>query len=345
MSDDENENFVWQDREIHFDDPVDNLQPRTGEFIIDAIEAIEDTKGNNGERGSLMITNLRMIWTATRSAKVNLSIGYNTVTNISIKMANSRLRGQTHALYVLTKHQSSRFEFVFTNMVKTSPRLFTTVQTVFRAYDTSKTYRDLRLRGATVKDQQLIVLPQEKIYNKLSGVWNLSSDQGNLGTLYITNVRAVWFAGMAENFNVSIPYLQMSSIRVRESKFGPALVIETTAASGGYVLGFRIDPKEKLKELFQEMTSMYRTFSTTPIFGVDFTLQEQPKALEQLKVPMKEEDVTIVDDEAQDAFTAYYAESHKSTDREPVFSSSLGLAIEKPPEGFSTAQLWAVLAE
>eukprot|EP00658_Telonema_sp_P-2_P031281 TRINITY_DN23450_c0_g1_i1.p1 TRINITY_DN23450_c0_g1~~TRINITY_DN23450_c0_g1_i1.p1 ORF type:complete len:284 (+),score=66.67 TRINITY_DN23450_c0_g1_i1:221-1072(+) len=271
MSDDQTGLYVWQDREIRFDEKADGVLVRRGEVIIDAIEGIEDTKGNNGERGSLMITNLRMIWTASRDSEVNLSIGYNCITNISIKMANSRLRGTTHALYVLTKHQSSRFEFVFTNMVKSSPRLFTTVQTVFRAYDTSKTYRDLRLRSATIKDQQLIVLPSEKVYNKLSGVWNLSSDQGNLGTFYVTNVRAVWFADMAENFNVSIPYLQMDSIRIRDSKFGPALVIETTGSSGGYVLGFRLDPKEKLQELFQEMTSMHTTFSNNPIFGVEYS--------------------------------------------------------------------------
>ena len=42
----------------------------------------------------------------------------------------------------------------------------------------------------------------------MPGVWNLSSDQGNLGTFFITNVRLVWHANMAENFNVSIPYLQ-----------------------------------------------------------------------------------------------------------------------------------------
>ena len=43
---------------------------------------------------------------------------------------------------------------------------------------------------------------------QVPGVWNLSSDQGNLGTFFITNVRLVWHANMAENFNVSIPYLQ-----------------------------------------------------------------------------------------------------------------------------------------
>lgn len=37
----------------------------------------------------------------------------------------------------------------------------------------------------------------------------LATLQGNLGTLYITNVRVVWHSNMNEIFNVSIPYLQM----------------------------------------------------------------------------------------------------------------------------------------
>lgn len=38
-------------------------------------------------------------------------------------------------------------------------------------------------------------------------------------------------------------HAQVKSVKVRDSKFGPALVIETTPASGGYVLGFKVDPK------------------------------------------------------------------------------------------------------
>ena len=68
-------------------------------------------------------------------------------------------------------------------------------------------------------------------------MWNLSSEQGNLGTFFITNVRLVWHANLVETFNVSIPYMQIASIRVRESKFGQALVVETHQQSGGYVLG------------------------------------------------------------------------------------------------------------
>lgn len=65
--------------------------------------------------------------------------------------------------------------------------------------------------------------------------------------LPLSQIRLVWHANLAENFNVSIPYLQIKAIKVRDSKFGHALVVETTPRSGGYVLGFRVDPYEKLR--------------------------------------------------------------------------------------------------
>jgi hypothetical protein len=40
------------------------LLPRRGEFQIDSMNGVEDTKGNNGERGELRITNLRVVWWA-----------------------------------------------------------------------------------------------------------------------------------------------------------------------------------------------------------------------------------------------------------------------------------------
>lgn len=142
------------------------------------------------------------------------------------------------------------------------------MQAVFRAYETTKLYRDLKLRGAIIRDKTLNLLPHEQVrphrtgrhsafaagiavraqraetssgmsmlavrksdcmptlaararacvcgwlarwvcrhqvFKHVQGVWNLSSDQGNLGTFYITNVRMVWHANLAENFNVSIP--------------------------------------------------------------------------------------------------------------------------------------------
>ncbi|XP_027317258.1 BBSome complex member BBS5 isoform X2 [Anas platyrhynchos] len=204
------------------------MKMRPGEVLIDCLESIEDTKGNNGDRGRLLVTNLRIIWRSLSLPRVNLSVGYNCIINITTRTANSKLRGQTEALYILTKCNNTRFEFIFTNVVPGSPRLFTSVIAVHRAYETSKMYRDLKLRSALIQNKQLRLLPQEQIYDKINGVWNLSSDQGNLGTFFITNVRIVWHANMNDSFNVSIPYLQIRSIKIRDSKFGLALVIESS---------------------------------------------------------------------------------------------------------------------
>ena len=46
-----------------------------------------------------------------------------------------------------------------------------------RAYESSKLYRELKLRGAIVDNKQLRILPQEQKYNTIDGVYNLSSDQ------------------------------------------------------------------------------------------------------------------------------------------------------------------------
>ena len=67
------------------------------------------------------------------------------------------------------------------------------------------------LSAALLEDKQLKLLPGEQVYSRVNGVWNLSCDQGNLGTFFITNVRVVWHANLAENFNIGIPYMQVSS--------------------------------------------------------------------------------------------------------------------------------------
>jgi Bardet-Biedl syndrome 5 protein len=335
---------IWQDREIRFDVTLKQLQPRKGEFQIDSINSVEDTKGNNGEKGAIIVTNLRMIWFCHRFPRTNLSIGFNTVLSTTIRLAHSRLRGNTEALYIMTKYNGTRFEFIFTSLVRRSPRLFTTIEAVFRAYDTTKLYRDLKLRGAIIQDKELLMLPDEEIYDHIKGIWNLSSEQGNLGSFFITNVRVVWHADLAENFNVSIPYMQMESIKIRPSKFGQALVIETSELSGGYVLGFRVDPISKLDEILKEIKSLHEVYSKNPLFGVKFDIEEAPAPLAALTVEKKEEHLEIIEgDETNEPFAAYLAQQGKSVDRDPEFNASLGLAVEKLPDPLTIQELWRVL--
>uniref|UniRef100_A0A3P8YYG5 Bardet-Biedl syndrome 5 protein homolog n=1 Tax=Esox lucius TaxID=8010 RepID=A0A3P8YYG5_ESOLU len=317
---------LWEDRDVRFDITAQQMKTRPGEVLIDCLDSIEDTKGNNGDRGRLLVTNLRIIWHSLALPRVNLYVT------------------TTEALYILTKSNNTRFEFIFTNVVPGSPRLFTSVIAVHRAYETSKMYRDLKLRGALIQNKQLRLLPREEVYDKINGVWNLSSDQGNLGTFFITNVRIVWHANMNESFNVSIPYLQIRSIRIRDSKFGLALVIESSQQTGGYVLGFKIDPMDKLQDAVKEINSLHKVYSANPIFGVDYEMEEKPQPLEELTVEQPLDDVEIEPDEQTDAFTAYFADGNKQQDREPVFSEELGIAVEKLKEGFTLQGLWEVMA-
>ena len=222
----------------------------------------------------------------------------------------------------------------------------TTIQAVFRAYDTTRLYRDLKLRGAIIQDMELKLLPQEQVFSRVQGVWNLSSDQGNLGTFIATNVRLVWHANLAQNFNVSMPYIQIRSILVRDSKFGPALVIDTTARSGGYILGFRIDPMEKMAEMYKELSSLWKVYSANPIFGMDYVLEGQPENLNELIVKRQQDDVEVVDqdeDAGRDVFASYFADGAKSTDREPTYNEDIGLAVEQLRDGLSLDNLWNVL--
>ncbi|MFT7799524.1 Bardet-Biedl syndrome 5 protein homolog isoform X4 [Arapaima gigas] len=329
------------DRTVSFVCNSRQMKMRPGEVLIDCLDPIEDTKGNNGDQGRLMVTNLRIIWYSLALPRVNLSVGYNTVINITMRTANSKLRGLTEALYILTKCNNTRFEFIFTSVVAGSPRLFTSVVAVHRAYETSKMYRDLKLRGAVIHNKQMQLLPQEQLCDKINGVWNLSSDQGNLGTFFITNVRIVWHANMNESFNVSIPYLQIRSIRIRDSKFGLALVIESSQQTGGYVLGFKIDPMDKLQSTVKEINSLHKVYSANPIFGVDYEMEEKPQPLWERVVEQPPDDVEIEPDEQPDVFTVSVCTQQ---DREPVFSEELGLAIEKLKEGFTLQELWEVIS-
>ncbi|GBN53730.1 Bardet-Biedl syndrome 5 [Araneus ventricosus] len=335
---------LWQDRDIKFDLSPVEMQFHCGEKLIDKLDSVEDTKGNSGDAGKLFITNLRLIWQSYVKPRVSLSVGFNCVTNMSTRTVNSKLRGMTEALYILTKVHSTRFEFIFTNLIPGTSRLMTSVMSVYKAYNSSKWYRELKLRGSVVQSKQLKVLPQEQIYSKVNGVWNLSSDQGNLGTFFITNIRLVWHANMNELFNISIPYIQIVSLKVRESKFGMALVVESSENSGGYVLGFKIDPLERLQEVFKEISSLYQVHSTNPILGVDFFIEEKVIADNEVpQCPPLDEDVEIINTKECDTFAAYFADENHIRDREPVYCEELGLAVEKIKDGFTMSSLWEVI--
>ena len=88
---------------------------------------------------------------------------------------------------MLTKHNKTQYEFIFTNLSAENFQLYSTVLNVHRwvgwdgggameyncvfvcrAYETSKIYREVKLRGALLENKQLKLLPQEQTYNTVS---------------------------------------------------------------------------------------------------------------------------------------------------------------------------------
>lgn len=87
----------------------------------------------------------------------------------------------------MAKSTTTRFEFIFTSLNPGSTKLFTTViavhrysiytiqivvfnvrhQKLCRAYETTKLYRELKMRGAILNDDELKLLPQEEKFNKV----------------------------------------------------------------------------------------------------------------------------------------------------------------------------------
>lgn len=49
------------------------MRLKSGEKVVDRLDSVEDTKGNAGDRGRLIITTLRVLWHSIRSPRVNLS--------------------------------------------------------------------------------------------------------------------------------------------------------------------------------------------------------------------------------------------------------------------------------
>ena len=155
--------FLWEDRSVKFDVPVTALKLRPGEIMIEQVTDVEDTKGNNGDKGKLIITNLRLVWIHENTSKINLSIGYLNFINTTMVNTESRLKGSTESIKILTRYSKTKFEFIFTNLVRDTPWLHGLIKNVARAYETSRLYRDIKLKGSIIDNGQLRMLPKEEV--------------------------------------------------------------------------------------------------------------------------------------------------------------------------------------
>lgn len=107
---------TWKDKSPCFDLRNSDLQLEQGEQLLAAFFPIEDVKGNQEELGVLKITNLRLIWIRCDKRRVNLSIGWHSVSLVFEQNLKDSQGSPKPSLCVIAKHGSTKYEFIFSKI-------------------------------------------------------------------------------------------------------------------------------------------------------------------------------------------------------------------------------------
>lgn len=120
-------------------------------------------------------------------------------------------------------------------------------------------------------------------------------------------------------------------------------MVTSSEVSGGYILGFRVDPEEKLHILYKELVSLYSVYTTNPIFGVEYKWLNKQDDASNDKIIDDLEEISELKNEMSNTLAVYLADEGHSKDRPPIYSPDLGLAVETVKDGFTLQKLWEVL--
>ncbi|KAL4455688.1 hypothetical protein ABPG74_003098 [Tetrahymena malaccensis] len=345
----------FYDREIKFDLQPKKLQPCQGEFEMSSQNYIEDFKGNADCDGVLVLTNLRLVWYQKDDKRINLSIGLDTVNSSDIKTDRNLKIGLELTLSIKAKMNKNKFEFIFKTKNGEPTNIFNLFQQVCRGYLATKIYRDLK-RGAIIQDKTLQILPNEKVISKYPNVRSVGNEVGIIGNLFLTNIRIAWFATNNESQNISIPWIQIESITKQNIKAGTSLLIEINKFTGGYILGYQTD---QIDHCLKECNQLREYYCQNPDFGIPKIGDEYDSSYKSKLVKREEDNIEIIGTIINERknISRNYMTSQITTSANPpdeksqdqsqqgdiVFSSELGLAIEKPPQGCKVEDLWRII--
>jgi len=379
---------LWQDKSLRFERDRRLLALVPGEEVLSRAHKAEDVRGGEARLGTLFLTSLRVLWLPWRGDGVrgdgfrdghvvvereapNLSVGLASLLEVVVNPDAPPRRGQALAepqvtLSLLCKHEGAKFQFVFACPRSQLPRLERT-RAVWKAFTASAPLRDLSLRTAGVRRGEVALLPGERPVGRLRDVTNLAHGMGNPGTFLLTSARVVWFSARNEAFNVTVPWTMLLSVRVRTSRFGLALVLETAPRAGGYLLGFGVEPPSRLGTVHRELRTCWRgalarpTLGTGAAMGADDAREEDERERDAAEFsavdegdgdPLDGGPGGEIDEEGRDearagriaALGGYALPGERGDDAGAlgVWSPELGLAVENPG-GVTLQELWTTI--
>lgn len=376
MSDD----FVWQDRYVKIDCNKKDISLRKGEESYEILKLIKDSKSPSGAIGTFLFTNLRLIWYENGNLKNNFSIGYDTIIDLSEIKTESKIDVDSEiitSLCIKCKDNDNEYEFLFTSIAEKDINLKTSLSNILKIYEVGRYYRDIKIKGADIvvfKEKKLNQLPDENILNTLNGI-SYINNQGNYpGILIITNLRIVWLSTQYENFNLTIPWIQMSKIQSKsDSKYDKLISVTIKNYFGGNLYNFYIAKTNLFDKILDDMTKAMFYYQEDPLLGVNInklmiddnkTNKQKKDKNEQLTQEQPPKKANKIDEHFKKVVNKYFTDedeidnnnfngissiyllndykNKQNNINDIVFSKELGCAIEKLPDKVTIDNLWKI---
>ncbi|XP_049846563.1 Bardet-Biedl syndrome 5 protein homolog [Schistocerca gregaria] len=239
-----------------------------GESVRRSLKGIEIMDKFPGDVGTLLTTNFRVFWYSETNTGRNVSIGFEKVIAVGRQKIYCGEPDETQVLRLLTYDSPFHREYVFKNAndvynvdhIKVLPD-------IFRAYTSTRSYRDVLYNSDIIENRQLRVLPYEQIFGNVDGVWNLNYVEKPCGTFVLSNIRFIWFADENETNNLSVPFLCVEKVAVVPTEYGHAFHIEVIDEGKVYGWRFKTEPEEKQQFLLGNLCGHLVQFKEHPFVG------------------------------------------------------------------------------
>lgn len=327
---------TWKDKSLCFDLKRSDLDLLDGEQLIACFFPIEDIKGNQDELGLLKVTNLRLIWINCNKKRVNLSIGWRTITLTFEQNLKDSLGSSFTSLCVLCKYEATKYEFVFNKMsaynadfwslenneqlsekamsildnvlknVNDNKSLLITHLTpmylaepycvvfkVWQSYKKTSLFRHCRANlthlltdnsngnplndNQQIRDGEINKLPSEEIIDIYKNIVQCETRSIRYpGIIVLTSVRLIWIDQQLVLRNLSIPYLRIESIRLKQNDKIVINTLDYLATSNRIELTFEraskqgaasIDDSSRLKLIYEQVQNLFTLYKSKPKFG------------------------------------------------------------------------------
>ena len=355
-------NILWQDRQVLFNVPKSEFIYGKGEETYKTMSSIEEIKGN--ELGTFIFTSLRLIWYNNKNPKINQSIGYDCIENLEKKTSDSMMTGQTNILSINCKVDKNRYELEYRHLSENNHDPYINLSNILKLYEQGRIYREMKQNYEEIIDKEkniLNLLKNEKIIDTIKNICiilnnetdNINKKIGNMGTLYTTNIRAIWINDKNSNYNLSVPYVQILSAQGENNpSYGISLKIKLTRLYNNFNILF-YSKYGKLDEQFcEDFNKKMIIILKNPIVGISI-IKKADGVTDKLKEKIAkiadmvygQEEISDNNDDQQAGMIYLINEGRNKQNsiNDIEFSKELGIACQKLPENVTIDDLWKII--